>query len=150
MNTWWQRQPPLQICDDATTTLPGRRPATKDKMMKKMTPARGMDESSQGPKRAVAEAVGCPLGVQPGIHRHWRLLLQVGQLLGYCSYKAMPSTRHFGIQIQCHSSRIGGAGLLKARQEGSLAGPSGHWLLHHINNCTTSWKSGPRNPECCV
>ncbi len=30
-------------------------------------PLQSMDESGRGPRRAVAEAVACPLGVQPGI-----------------------------------------------------------------------------------
>jgi hypothetical protein len=34
--------------------------------------------------------------------------------------------------------RVGVGGLLKAAQEASLASPSGHWLLHHINSCKTS------------
>jgi hypothetical protein len=44
-----------------------------------------MDESGQGPRRAVAEAVARPLGVQPSIKfkHHCSLLLQIGQPLGY-------------------------------------------------------------------
>jgi hypothetical protein len=55
-----------------------------------------IDMSHQGLKRAVAKAVARTLGIQPGIKRHFRLLLQIGQLLGCCSYKATHS-------IQCYS-----------------------------------------------
>jgi hypothetical protein len=63
-----------------------------------MTPDRGMDKSSQRPRRAeaeavaeaAAEAVACPLGAQPGINRHCRLLLQICQLLGYAATKLRP------------------------------------------------------------
>jgi hypothetical protein len=44
----------------------GRRTAAEDKMMTD-DPTRRMDESGQGPKRAVAVAVPCPLGIQPKI-----------------------------------------------------------------------------------
>jgi hypothetical protein len=52
-----------------------------------------MDESSHGPKRA--EAIARPLGIRRGVNRHCRLLLQIDQLLGYCSFKATPSTWHY-------------------------------------------------------
>jgi hypothetical protein len=39
--------------------------ATEDEMTKKTTPARGVDEFGQGPRRAIAKAVAHPLGVQP-------------------------------------------------------------------------------------
>jgi hypothetical protein len=42
-------------------------PTTKDEAMARMTPARRMDKSSQGPKRAIAVAIARPLGGQPGI-----------------------------------------------------------------------------------
>jgi hypothetical protein len=49
---------------------------------------RWMDESCQGTRRAVAKAVAFPLRIQPSIDNHCRLLLQIGQLLGYYSYKS--------------------------------------------------------------
>ncbi len=55
-----------------------------------------MDESSQRIRRAVAVVVVRPLGAQPSIDYHCRLLFQIGKLLGCCSYKATPSTYHYG------------------------------------------------------
>ncbi len=55
---WW----PLQ--------RPAADPAIEDEMTKKMTPAKGVEESGQGPRRGVAEAVAHPLGVQLGINNH--------------------------------------------------------------------------------
>jgi hypothetical protein len=37
-------------------------PVTEDEMTKAATPARGMDESGQGQRRAIAEAIARPLG----------------------------------------------------------------------------------------
>jgi hypothetical protein len=48
--------------------------------MAKKTPI--VDESSRDRK----EAVALSSGVQPGKNNHCRILLQVGQLLGYSSY----------------------------------------------------------------
>jgi hypothetical protein len=58
---------------------------------------RHMDESGQGPKRAVAEAVVHLLKIQPGIHSTEDSSSK-GKLLGYdAAVKAMPS-------IQCYGS----------------------------------------------
>ncbi len=126
---WWQ--PPRCPAADLITK----------NETKKTTPTRGVNESRQGPRRAVARL----LGVQPGIKSHSRLLLQIGQLLEYCNYKAMPSTWRYGVvpavgQRRCHSSKIGGGELLKAAQQNSLEGSSGHRLPHHIDSCKTSWR----------
>jgi hypothetical protein len=72
--------------DDDNHYAPLRRTCHGDETTKRMTPARGVDKSGQGPNRAAAEAVALPLGIQPSIDRHCRFLLQIGQLLG-CSYK---------------------------------------------------------------
>jgi hypothetical protein len=37
---------------------------------------RRMDESGQGPRRAVSVVIACPLGIQPSINSYWMLLLQ--------------------------------------------------------------------------
>ncbi len=58
-------------------------PATEDEMTKAATPTRDMDESGQGQRRAIAEAIARPLGAQPGINSYCKLLLQIGQLLWY-------------------------------------------------------------------
>jgi hypothetical protein len=53
-----------------TGTMPGVADSAEEDKVKKrrMTSARSMDESSQGPKRAVAEDVACPLRIQPSVH----------------------------------------------------------------------------------
>ncbi len=109
-----------------TTTPPCHRTRHEKETTKKTTPTRSMDESHHRPKRAIAEAVAHPLGIQPSINRHCRLLLRTGQLLGY-SYKATPSTWCSGTRKWCCSSRIGGGRLLKTAQEASWAGTK--WLL---------------------
>ncbi len=63
---WW----PLQC--------PAIDPAVEDEMTMKITPAKGVDESCQGPRRGVAEDVAHPLGVQLGINNHYSLRLQIG------------------------------------------------------------------------
>jgi hypothetical protein len=47
-----------------------------------------MDESGQGPRKAVAKTAARPVGIQPSIKNHSMFLLQIGQLLGYFSYKS--------------------------------------------------------------
>ncbi len=91
---------------------------------------------------AVAVAMAFNLEVQPDIRRPCRILLQIGQLLGWCSYKVTTSTRHDGCvravgRRQCCSSMVGGEGLLNAAQDESLARKSEHWPHHHIN----SWRA---------
>jgi hypothetical protein len=46
-----------------------------------------MGESVLGPRKGVTEAIALLLGVQPGKNNLCRLLLQIGHLLGCCSYK---------------------------------------------------------------
>jgi hypothetical protein len=75
--------------DDDDHYVPLQRIFHKYETMKRTTPTKGMDESGQGLKRAVAKATARPLGIQPNINRHCRLLLQIGQLLG-CSYNLLP------------------------------------------------------------
>jgi hypothetical protein len=98
-------------------------------------------------KEDIAEAIACPLRVQPGVYNHCRLFLQIGQSLGCCSDKAMLSTQLYSQQRQCSRSRIGGGRLLKAAQERSLASPWGHWPLHHLNNCKALWRRQTQEPS---
>ncbi len=72
-----------------------------------------MGESIQGPRKGVAEAIALLLGVQPGKNNLCRLLLQIGQLLGCCSYKNNALHRRYSHvpaigQRRCHSSIVGG------------------------------------------
>jgi hypothetical protein len=52
-----------------------------------------MEKSGQ--RRKEAEAGACPLGFNHACTVHCRFLLKTDQLLGWCSYKAMPSTRYY-------------------------------------------------------
>ncbi len=76
-----------------------------------MSPARDQNE-------AEAIVVARPLGIQLSIYRLWRLLIQTGLLLGWCSYKIYASTQCYGSVpaiecIHCCSPRVGGGRLLK-------------------------------------
>ncbi len=107
-------------------------PTTKDRTTLKITPARGLNESSQGPRRCHSRTRSSSSG-DPTKYKQ-AILIQIGQLLGCCSYIAVPSTQRYGTRRRCRRSRIDGGGLLKAAQKNSFAGPSGHQLLH-IYNC---------------
>ncbi len=102
--------------------------------------------SSQGPKRAITDAVACTVRIQPGTHR-----LQIhppNRSSCKCdvAIKAMPSIQRYGHvpavgRRQCRGSGVDGEGLMEAAQEASLFSPRDHWPLHHINSWSTPWWS---------
>jgi hypothetical protein len=99
-----------------------------------------MDESGRGPRRAVAEAVASPLGVQSGINSTVVSSSKRPAARVKCSYKSYalrPVLRPCLTvrQRRCHSPKVDDGELQKAAPEASLTGPSGHRFLHHINSC---------------
>ncbi len=104
---------------------------------------RHISESSQGPRRAIAEAVARPLGVQPSINITVVSSSKRPAVRARCNYKSY--TLHSVLwqvpavgRRRCPSPRVGGGRLCKAAPEASLAGPSGLRLLHYVNSCKTS------------
>jgi hypothetical protein len=141
---------PDVVSDDDNHYAACHRSGHQRETTRKTTPARGVDESDQGPKRSRSQSLARPLGIQSNVNNHCRLLLQIGQLLGYCSYKVTHSAHHYGVLRRwrrCCCSRISGWRLLKAVQESSLANPSGHWPLHRVNNCKAPWRRYTQEPS---
>jgi hypothetical protein len=80
--------------------------AAKTATEKEDNPARHMDKSGQGPKRAVAKAGALPLRIQPDIHNtedssSKRPVARVMQL-----YKAAPSAQCCGGILCCRAKVI--------------------------------------------
>jgi hypothetical protein len=71
-----------------TSAAPGAEIQLPKVRQRQSISGRRMDKSGQGPKRAVAEDVDRPLGIQPRIVNQCRILLKIGQMLRYCSFNS--------------------------------------------------------------
>ncbi len=115
-------------------------------------PLQSMDESGWGPRKAIAEAVAGPLGVQPSINSavNFSNRPAIRVRCSYKSYTLRPVLQPCPTvgRRRCRSPKVDDGELQKTAPEASLTGQSGHWFLHHINGCKTSWKSRPRSPVC--
>ncbi len=115
-------------------------------------PLQSKDESGRGPRKAIAEAVAGPLGVQQSknsaVNSSNRPAIRVR--CSYKSYALCPVLQPCPTvgRRRCRSPKVDDGELQKAAPEASLTGPSGHWFLHHINGCKTSRRSQPRSPVC--
>jgi hypothetical protein len=75
-----RRRPPLQVDDDDDHYDPA--PARPPSQQRGRCPPQSVDESGQGPRTAEAEAVACPLEVQPSIRDSAGFSSSIGQSLG--------------------------------------------------------------------
>ncbi len=121
-----RRRPPLQMDDDDNHYAPVQ--ATPQGGQRRRCPPQSMDESGRGARKAVAEAVVSPLGVQPSINNAG-VSSSTGQPLGIAKSYALRPVLWPCLAVgrrRCRSPKAGDGELHKAAPEASFIGPSGH------------------------